>query len=163
MQMKPLFKRGLLLCALFFGLLFPVAAQSTQVVVTLNDGTEQTYFMSEEDRMFFEDNQNLVIELLATKNVIRISLDDIRKITCHETESTAENAENPVSIFPNPVHDVLTLRNLQGKQMVSIYALDGRLTMSFEAIADQPMDIAELPVGLYLVKTQSTTLKMVKL
>lgn len=161
--MESLFRKRLLLVAFLVGMLLPLAAQSTQVVVSLNDGTEQTFYMSEEDRMYFEDNQKLVIELIYTKDVVKFKLDDIRKITCHETEGTAENLENQVSIFPNPVHNTLMLRNLSGKQMVSIYSIDGRLMKTFEVNGGQAIDVAEFPVGLYLVKTQSATLKMIKL
>ena len=160
--MKSSIKRGLLLIAICLGMLIPLAAQSTQVVVMMNDGSEQTFAMSEADRMYFEDNETLVIEMLAIKNVVRINLDDIRKIICHEMEGTAEN-ESQVVISPNPVHDVLLIRNLSGKQTVSIYAIDGRLMKTFEANGDQAIDIAELPVGLYLVKTQSSTHKIIKL
>ena len=113
--------------------------------------------------MYFEDDQKLVIELIYTKDVVKFNLNDIRKITCHETESTTESAENQVSIFPNPVHNTLILRNLPGKQTVSIYAVDGRLMMTFKALGDQAINVSELPSGLYLVKTETQTLKMIKL
>ena len=161
--MKRLFHRGLLLTAFIFGLFFRMAAQSTQIVVFLNDGSEQNYTLTEADHLYFEDNTKLVIEQGAYKNTVTIPLADIRKITCAETVGTNENADLALDIFPNPVHDVLTFRNLQGKQTISIYALDGRLIKSFEAFGNQFIDISALPVGLYLVKTQTQTLKMIKL
>ena len=161
--MKRLFQRGLLLAAFIFGLFFRLAAQSTQIVVFLNDGTEQTYDMVEADRLYFEDNTKLVIEQGAYKNTVTIPLADIRKITCSETENTTENTDLALSIFPNPVHDVLTIRNLQGKQTISIYALDGRRMKTIEVTGNQSNDISDLPIGLYLVKTPAQTLKMIKL
>ena len=162
-KMKHTMHRGLLLAAFIFGLFFRMTAQSTQIVVFLNDGSEQTYLMAEADRLYFEDNTKLVIEKESTKSTVTIPLSDIRKITCAETVGTAENHDLALSIFPNPVHDVLTFRNLQGKQTVSLYALDGRLIKTFEASGNQSIDISDLPIGLYLVKTQSSTLKMIKL
>jgi len=162
-KMKHTMHRGLLLAAFIFGLFFRMAAQSTQIVVFLNDGSEQTYLMAEADRLYFEDNTKLVIEIGSYKNTVAIPLADIRKITCAETVGTAENPDLALGIFPNPVHDVLTFRNLQGKQTVSIYALDGRLIKTFEASGNQSIDISDLPFGLYLVKTQTQTLKMIKL
>ena len=76
---------------------------------------------------------------------------------------TDENPDLSLSIFPNPVHDVLSFRNLQGKQTISIYAIDGRQMKTIEVSGNQSIDISELPIGLYLVKTQSQTLKMIKL
>ena len=149
--------------AFVFGLFFRMSAQSTQVVIMMNDGTEQTYMLTEADRLYFEDNTKLVIEQVLTKNTVTIPLADIRKLTCHDTESTAENAVATVSISPNPVHDVLVLHNLSGNETICIYALDGRLMKCFEAQSDQATDISELRKGIYLVKTESQTLKMIKL
>ena len=161
--MKQISHRGLLLAAFIFGLFFRMTAQSTQIVVSLNDGTEQTYLMAEADRLYFEDNTKLVIEEVSTKSMVSIPPADIRKITCSETVGTVENPDLALGIFPNPVHDVLTIRNLQGKQTVSLYAIDGRLMKTFEASGNQSIDISDLPFGLYLVKTQTQTLKMIKL
>ena len=90
-------------------------------------------------------------------------MEDIRKITCEETVGQVENHLSEVSIMPNPTHNVMVLRNLDGPQTVSIYAIDGRLIRSFEAIGDHPIDVSDMAIGLYLVKTPSCTLKMIKL
>ena len=164
--MKRIFQRGLLLATFILGLVFHLTAQSTQMTVHLNDGTERTYSMSEEDRIYFEDNETLVISIIANTNAPstdRINLADIRKITCQEVEGTAENnAQKPV-IFPNPVHETLILRNLNSKETIFIYTFDGQLMKSLEVTGNQPIDISDLSMGLYLVKTQSCTLKMIKL
>lgn len=161
--MKHIFRHGLLLTAFVFGLFFHMSAQSTQIVVFLNDGTQQSYRLSESDRLYFEDNTKLVIEQISIKDAVTIPLDDIRKITCDEFVGLEEGNGQKPAIFPNPVHDVLTLRNLHGKQNVSLYTLDGRLIKSTELIENQSIDISNLPIGLYLLKTESCTLKMIKL
>jgi len=160
--MKSIFKRGLLLLAFILGLAFHLAAQSTQMTIHFNDGTERSYYMSEYDRVYFEDNETLVVELAPTKSD-RFNLADIRKITCAETESVSEDSNASVQLFPNPSHDAFLLRNLNERQTVSIYALDGRIMKSFETTVDQWIDISDLPIGLYLVKTEHQTLKMIKL
>ena len=164
--MKSIFKRGLLLLAFFFGLVLHLAAQSTQMTIHLNDGTERIYFMNESDRVYFEDNETLVVEIAVYgKNVRsdRFNLADIRKITCAETEGVSEVASDAIYLSPNPTHDAFMLHNLNGKQSVNIYALDGRLVKSAEVSENQLVDISDLPIGLYLVKTESQTLKMIKL
>lgn len=161
--MKPSFKRAFLLVAFIIGASLPMVAQATQVVVAMQDGTEQSFYLSEEDRMYFEDNAKLVIEEGFTKNTVKIPLADIRKMTCHEMDGTVENAAAEVSIFPNPTLNTLTIRNLSGKQAVSIFALDGRLVKDFEVSGDLTIDISDWAAGLYFVRTQSSTLKMVKL
>ena len=64
--MKRLFQCGLLLAALIFGLAFHLTAQSTQMTIYLNDGAERTYFMTPSDRVYFEDNEVLVVETTVT-------------------------------------------------------------------------------------------------
>ena len=157
-----LLRQGLLLLALTLGLAFQAAAQPTQVIVTMTDGSELVYNVSEADRLYFEDNTNLVIET-GNKGIARIALSAIRKISCTEITGQPENLTVEVSLMPNPVHDAVKLIGLDGVQTVNIYAIDGRLMQSFEATSDQTIDISGLPIGLYLVRTQSTTLKMIKL
>ena len=161
--MKQLFRRGLLFIMLTIGMVCGMTAQSTQMVVTMNDGSVQTYSMMESGRIYFEDNTYLVIEEGTGKELVRIPMSDIRKITCEEEVGLNENQAAEISIMPNPVHDVMVLHNLDGKQVVSIYAIDGRLMRTFEVSGDEAIDISAFPVGLYLVRTQSNTLKMIKL
>ena len=164
--MKSIFKRESLLLAFFFGLVLHLAAQSTQMTIHFNDGTERTYFMNESDRVYFEDNETLVVELAVYSKDVRsdrFNLADIRKITCQETEGVSETSNASVFLSPNPTHDAFMLHNLNGRQSVNIYALDGRLVKSAEVSEDQLIDISDLPIGLYLIKTESQTLKMIKL
>ena len=112
--MNPLSKRALILAAFIIGMMLPLAAQTTQVVVAMHDGTQQSFYLSEEDRMYFEDNAKLVIEEGFTKSTVKIPLADIRKMTCHEMDGTLENTLNNIkrdncsdfifSIFEYPDH-----------------------------------------------------------
>ena len=159
--MKNTFYRIGLFLLLFIGMATAALAQSTLMTIHLNDGSEQVFTMSDSDRVYFEDNQTLVIEVGSTTE--RISLGDIRKITCEDFVGTSENTSATAFIFPNPVHDVLMLCNLNGKETLRIYALDGRCVKTAEVSGNQTIDISDLSNGLYLVKTQSQTLKMIKL
>lgn len=160
--MKRIIQYGLLLAAFTLGLFFNLEAQSTQMTIYMNDGTERIYYMTEDDRVYFEDNEWLVISIAPTKSD-RYNLAEIRKVTCSETEGMIEETDASVFLSPNPVHDAFMIHNLGDRQPVSIYALDGRLLKTLEASSDQPIDISDLPVGLYLVKTESRTLKIIKL
>ena len=161
--MKQIFQHGLLLVALTIGLAFQLAAQSIQMTLYMNDGTERSYDMSEYDHVYFEDNEYLIVEIAAYAKAERFNLAEIRKITCTETEGLSDETSTPLWISPNPVHNSFTLHNLVGQQTISIYALDGRLVKSLEATESRPIDITDLPMGLYLVKTEHQTLKMIKL
>ena len=97
--MKHIIQRGLLLMAFVFGLFFRMSAQSTQIVVFLNNGSEQTYSLIEADRLYFEDNTKLVIEQISTKSTVIIPLADIRKITCDETVGVSRRFPSPQTPF----------------------------------------------------------------
>ena len=161
--MKHLSRFGLLLVAMVIGLCTQLSAQSTSMSVFMNDGTIQTFSMQEEDQVYFSENTYLVVDQVSASSVTNISLAEIRKITCEEVMDIPENEAPSVIILPNPVHDVMTLRNLNGNQKVQIYSISGQLVRSFEANGDQSIDVSGLSIGLYLVRTQSCTLKMIKL
>ena len=161
--MKRLFQRGLLLTALLLGLAFHLTAQSTQMTIYLNNGEEKNYLMTPSDRVYFEDNETLVVEFTVTMRSDRYNLADIRKITCAETVGVTETSGTTPFLSPNPVHDAFTLRNLNGEETIQIYALDGRLIKSMEVTSEQRIEISDLPIGIYLVKAGDQTLKMIKL
>lgn len=143
-----------------------MTAQSTyvHVTITLNDGTEATYDMQSTSYMYFEEGMKLVItEGSDGTNVVSYPLADIRKITCEELVGTIENTSADVSLYPNPVHDMLHFRNITGQHIANIYALDGRLIKSFQITGSQSVDISDLPSGMYLVNVSSSTFKMMKL
>ena len=148
--------------ALFMGFAFSLTAQSTQMIVTLNDGTEKSFTMGESDRVYFENNTSLIVEQGTGTDVIPLA--DIRKINCSEVMgSQSENTMANVSLTPNPVHDVMMLHNLDGVETVSIYSIDGRLMKTFETSGEEFINTEDLARGLYLVRTKSCVLKMIKL
>lgn len=161
--MKHFLKYGWLLAIFAFGMLSPLVAQSTLMTIHLNDGSERNYYMSEDDRVYFEGNEFLVVEIAVNAKSERYNFTDIRKITCSEIVGVSEETNASVYLSPNPVHDKVMLHNLSGKQTVDIYTFDGRKVKSVEVTGDLFIDISDLPVGLYLVKTERQTLKMIKL
>ena len=142
-----------------------MAAQSTYVhlVITLNDGTEETYDMRSSSYMYFEEGEKLVItESIDGHTMVSYPLSNIRKITCHEIQGTIEDVELGMVLYPNPARDKVTFRNVQGTQTVKIYALDGRLMKTLQVTDGQSIDISYLPTGLYLFNVGNHTFKMMK-
>ena len=163
--MKHILKKIALLAALVVGITFPMAAQSTYVhlVITLNDGTEETYDMLNSSYMYFEGGEKLVItESVDCHTLVSYPLSNIRKITCHELEGTEENADLNMVLYPNPARDKVTFHNVTGTQIVKIYALDGRLMKTLFVPDGQSVDVSFLPTGLYLFNVGSHTFKMMK-
>lgn len=149
-----------------FAMMGSMTAQNTYVHVTifLNDGTEASYDMQNTSYMYFEEGVKLVItESSDGMSAVSYPLADIRKITCEEMVGTLENTAIGVSLYPNPVYDVLQILNVTGNQGVNIYALDGRLMKTFQVSGSQSVDVSELPSGMYLVNISYSTFKMMKL
>ena len=164
--MRHYFQRGLLFAALLLGFILPLSAQSTYVHVTiyLNDGTEATYDMQNSSYMYFEEGVKLVItESSDGVSSVSYPLADIRKITCEEFVGTLENATIDVSLYPNPVRDVMHFHNVTGQCTVIIYSIDGQKVKTFQVSGNQSIDISDLPSGLYLVNDSHHTFKMMKL
>lgn len=160
--MKQLLKHGLLLLVPVIGMCIHGTAQSTQMIVTMNDGTAQTFAMDEADRVTFEDNTTLIIQQGVGQTMIPLA--DIRKIVCDETMGgQSEHTMAKASITPNPVHDVMMFHNLNGVETINIYTLDGRLMKTFESSGEEFISTEDLAKGLYLVKTQTCVLKIIKL
>ena len=66
-----------------------------------------------------------------------------------------------LAAYPNPVADKLYLENITSGSTVSIYNQVGQLVLEV-LNAQQGIDVSSLPAGLYVVKNQSSTLKIIK-
>jgi len=149
---------------LLFGIAFQAGAQGTNVslILTMTNGEEVTYQISEQSQLYFEDGIRLVIDD-GTDNIISYPLNQIRKMVCSEILGAEENAISDLQLFPNPSHSSFIIKGLQDVTLARIYALDGRLVKLFEASGGMVVDIDELPQGMYLLHINGQTLKLMKL
>ena len=161
--MKSFFLKTLMLSAFLIGIAFRVDAQGTKVnlMVTTIDGVEQTYHLTEESQLHFENGQTLVIE--DGNNTIRFELANIRKIVCSEVVGTTENSAPQLQILPNPTRNSFIIRNLNDTCIARIYSLDGRLVKTIQASEGMVVDMSELSQGMYLLNVNGQTLKLMKL
>ena len=153
-----------MLIALLAGNVFLANAQSTNVtlVVTTTDGVEQSYQLTEESQLYFENGERLVIEDGAgTTQTFQLA--NIQKLVCTEVTGIGESTASDLQLIPNPARDSFIIKNLQGSTQARIYSLDGRLMKSFEATEGMMVDISGLAKGMYLLHIDGQTLKMMKL
>lgn len=62
------------------------------------------------------------------------------------------NARYNISIFPNPVTDVLYITGVEETQLLEILSLTGAVIYQKEISADAGLDIRHIPAGIYFVK-----------
>lgn len=67
---------------------------------------------------------------------------------------------SPVAIYPNPANAHLYLEDYLGK--VEIYNTSGQRFKSVKQLASKPLDISDLPSGIYILKLDNGFKKMVK-
>ena len=65
----------------------------------------------------------------------------------------AETQNNQITIYPNPVDDLLQLQGIEKDVTVNVFGADGREVSVF--ITDQTIDVSELKRGVYCIKIQS--------
>lgn len=71
----------------------------------------------------------------------------------HLSNTIAQN-ESRISVFPNPVTNVLTVRSTEVLQLVRIYDLNGQCLLQ---TAETQINVSMLPAGLYLLMAQTSS------
>ena len=156
-------KKTMMLLLLFLaGFLLQGTAQNVTLVVTTTNGTEQSFQLTNEGQLYFEEGERLVIED-GTGTTATFQLAEVRKLICTEIAGVGESDATSLRLLPNPARDHFLISNLQRSCEARIYALDGRLVKSFTASEGITVDISELSKGMYLLHIDGQTLKMMKL
>jgi len=161
--MRICFSKLLILCAFLFGTAFFATAQGTSVnlVLTMTNGEEQTFLLSDQSQLSFEGGERLII--IDGNSTQSYELSQIRKMVCSELTDVDDNTLCKLQLFPNPSRNSFVIKGLQGSCPARIYSLDGRLVKSFEAAEGVSVDISELSTGMYLLHINGQTSKLMKL
>ena len=70
--------------------------------------------------------------------------------------------ENSLSIYPNPAIDFITIITTENKYRVNIYNTDGILLFSQDVKGNKLINISSLQSGIYVVKYNGVSVKLVK-
>lgn len=153
----------LIVFTILFGCHLSAKAQSygLHAVVTMLDGQEQGYYLSEEDLFSFVGQETLVISTQGS--TVQLNLDDIRKIEFVDVTGTQEIQAGVPYFYPNPVKNSILIGNIENGQTVSILSLEGRLIRQFQASANEVIDLSALPAGVYFLNINHQNHKLLKL
>jgi hypothetical protein len=74
------------------------------------------------------------------------------------------NQDISFSVYPNPAEDFLNFdfENINEDENLNIYSADGKLIKSLNSSSANQIDISDLSAGLYFVKYQNQTIKLIK-
>ena len=153
----------LLLAMLLSGFASRALAQTVELhtLITLKDGQQQEYYLTEDDRISFEGQEKLVINTQGS--AIQVAIDDIQRIEFVDTLGETEIEASSPFFYPNPVKNTLVLGNVEGQQLIRVYTAEGRLVKLLNAKANEKVDVSNLTAGMYILNINGKNFKLLKL
>jgi len=150
---------------LFLGLALLMAgqlmiAQSYQMVTLSANGTEATYPVSDVQQVVFASN-SMTVKMKEGA--------DASSITCIKfTESTAtgiidQKSESAISVFPNPVTDMLSVSGVKKDAIIYLYNMNGALLQTVTSQENATnINVSSLQQGIYLLRINNLIIKFIK-
>lgn len=89
-------------------------------------------------------------------------VDDIKGPGFQTSSGLIDHSDRDViSVSPNPVSDILRIKGANNGEMVEIYGATGNMVKNVQAV-NGSVSVADLPRGLYFVKVNGKTAKIIK-
>ena len=141
----------------------PSCAQAT-ITVTLNGGAATTYAIASSGGIYFSGDTMKIATVSAavgTENVLLSAIADVRLAS---SASIATTPSASLQITPNPTTGRFTLQRLSdGTHQLTLFSIEGKILMQADCRNGQTFDDAHLPQGIYMVRVDSLTHKLIKL
>lgn len=136
----------------------------TQITIKLTNEADRLFILSETGKIYFEDNNLFVSEDGITSS--QISIPEIKKITFNKDASsiTDNNAsqDNKILIYPNPAADYIYVANIESEAQILLFSIEGKLLIKSPIKASEALNISNIPAGIYLIKVNNQTVKLIK-
>lgn len=75
-------------------------------------------------------------------------------------------SSDKISVYPNPVKDIVTIKSSENITAAEVYALTGQSVFSAKKVIDNKLDLSSLNKGIYILKVEtakgSQTIKLIK-
>ena len=147
-----------MLLALPIGML---ADSQNTLVVTLKNGAETAFFLKDQPNVTFEGTN---LKVVSQKETVTFTLSDVLRFTYVKKDPSGidETVVDPTEVSFEG--GVLVISQLKQGASVDIYSLDGKLVRQLKAhhSGTYRLGLSELPTGLYLVKADNITYKIMK-
>lgn len=133
-----------------------------EVVFTIlkTDGNTMDFVMNRDARIYYSDTQLMFFD---GNDIVSVNFEDIRKayFTAHQEVEEIENQQ--LSFYPNPVNNVLNVKNIADNQTITVYSISGQVMMRLVASGEATVDVSMLQDGIYLIRAGNMVSKFVKM
>ncbi len=133
---------------------------STLIVQTKN-GSETAFFLKDKPQVKFEGAN---LKVTSSAGDVTFALSDVLRFTYAKKDPTGINETIDEKAGIKVQDDVLVISQLKAGSIVDVYSLDGKLVRQLNAhrSGTYRLSLTELPQGLYLVKADNVTYKIMK-
>lgn len=132
-----------------------------RLIVWAKDGTKTYFDLAENPKTTFKDN-----DLVITCESMTVSypLEQVIRYTYELVSTGVDNISLEKAVCISQCNDALTLKNLKPGTNVSLYTVDGKLVMAHITGDSRSVTISlsERPKGMYIVKANDVTYKIMK-
>ena len=144
-----------------------MAAQTTPptaLVVWMNDGTQTTFLLSKTPCVTVDSVEITVTTTDGSKATLNRA--EVHKYTLGQGKSdgVAEPQAAALKAHALVMGDVVKISGMQAGTAACVYTLDGRTVATAQADASGTVELSlnQQGAGIYLIKTQSSTIKILK-
>ena len=99
------------------------------------------------------------VEFNQNKQIVEANSSVVKDASIMGTEDLTKKA---LLIFPNPVHQKLSVSGLEKAENFQMYSIDGKLLKTGNLAPDQSIDLSKLAKGIYILKIAGKSLKFIK-
>lgn len=131
---------------------------ATSLVIERTSGADMVQDVAAIGKWVFVGNE---IQLMDKSGAVLATevITNVRKITFVHTPTAVESVEkNTLVIYPNPTQDILHINGIEA-QALRVYDLQGRM---LKMTIGTEVDVAELPLGTYLLQIGTQVVRFIK-
>lgn len=142
----------------FIMLLCGMQMLATSLVIERTSGADMVLDVAAIGKWVFVGNE---IQLMDKSGAVLATevITNVRKISFVHTPTAVESVEkNTLVIYPNPTQDILYINGIEA-QALRVYDLQGRM---LKMTIGTEVDVAELPLGTYLLQIGTQVVRFIK-
>ena len=134
----------------------------TKVTLTFQNATTQEIEVNAFGKIYFSNDYMYIDD--GTTVPYSFAVSDIRKMTFDEVLGVNDITTESFKVYPNPVHNELYIRSDDFQpHPYQLFSTDGRLLLQGESREGDPVNVSDLPTGLYILKINNSSFKISKL